>query len=141
MARSIYRTEKPLTEKQIEANYTARYNATKLINGWAIFGSGKPLATVLIKGSGSGGTTSCFLHISGIPLVVGKASGGGYNKSDAAFEDAAYMLTRLNLASHGVGTAAGNRLYSDVVNHCLNIGGTTWDNILYRKGYIVFQVA
>jgi hypothetical protein len=63
--------------------------ATKEIGAYAIFAGDKYAARIVLKYPRDGaGRLYCYVHIFGSAMVRGSASGGGYDKATAAFEDA-----------------------------------------------------
>ena len=62
-------------------------------NVWVVFDKhGVYTARIVTTTSKSNATVFAFLHYFGITMVKGKASGGGYNRSAAAINDAASKI-------------------------------------------------
>lgn len=73
--------------------YAKQESAFKLVSAGALVVDGVQKGTLAFKFPASGeGVLLCFFHIHGTPMVIGKASGYGYDKKGAAFEKACESL-------------------------------------------------
>lgn len=73
--------------------YQKHDSAFPLVSAGALVINGKQVGTIAFKFPKDGaGRLSCFLHIHGYPMVIGTASGYGYDKKAAAFESACRFL-------------------------------------------------
>ena len=73
--------------------YAKHESAFKLVSAGALVVNGVQMGTLAFKFPASGeGKLFCFLHIHGFPMVVGSASGYGYDKKGAALEKACESL-------------------------------------------------
>ena len=67
--------------------------AFRFVSAYVVLHKGKKVATVAFKYPRNGtGRLYCYLHVLGVPMVSGRASGGGYDKKSAAFHSAAQQL-------------------------------------------------
>lgn len=73
--------------------YAKHESAFKLVSAGALVVNGVQKGTLAFKFPNDGaGTLICFLHIFGSTMVIGKASGYGYDKKGAALEKACESL-------------------------------------------------
>ena len=102
-------------------------------------GGNDRLATVAFKFPEDGaGRLYCYLHLIGIPMVRGSATGYGYDKRSAAFEDATDKLGISN--DHHIDTVKyTNLIIAFRKAGCVGNGGSNWDRALREAGYNVLQ--
>lgn len=80
--------------------YTKHDASFKLVSAGALVVGGVQVGTISFKFPNDGaGKLFCFLHIFGAPMVVGSASGYGYDKKGAALEKACKSLCDVEHAS------------------------------------------
>ena len=73
--------------------YTKHDSAFSQVSAGALVLNGEQVGTLAFKHSKDGaGRLSCYLHLHAHAMVVGTASGYGYDKMGAAFESACRML-------------------------------------------------
>ena len=81
---------KIMKTEQIYAKHDSTF---KLVSAGALVVDGVQKGTLAFKFPASGeGALLCFFHIHGTPMVIGKASGYGYDKKGAALEKACESL-------------------------------------------------
>ena len=74
--------------------YQKHESAFPLVSAGVIVKNGIKLGTIAFKFPKDGaGRLTCFLHIHGYPMVIGTASGYGYDKKAAALESACRFLS------------------------------------------------
>jgi hypothetical protein len=79
-----------MNAQQIYAKHDSTF---KLVSAGALVVDGVQKGTLAFKFPASGeGVLLCFFHIHGTPMVIGKASGYGYDKKGAALEKACESL-------------------------------------------------
>ncbi len=80
--------------KMTKTAYEKHTQAFAHVTAGVIMKDGKHVGDIAFKFPRDGaGRLSCFLHLHRWPMVVGTASGYGYDKKSAAFESACRFLT------------------------------------------------
>lgn len=113
--------------------YNRHDRAFKGIQAHVVLKGGERIATVAFKHNSQSGNVQCFLHIIGLPMVHGKAGGGGYDKHSAAAYDA--ILKHKGMASSN--TIAALLHFQEALKE--GNGGSHWDRALAERGYNVLQ--
>jgi hypothetical protein len=81
--------------------YDKHDSAFNLVSAGALVTNGIQVGTLAFKFPTKGeGKLSCFLHLHGHQMVVGSASGYGYDKKGAALESACKQLSAECLADY-----------------------------------------
>lgn len=118
------------------ANIYQQHDAAfPLVSAYVIVKGGERVATVAFKFPKDGaGRMWCYLHVSGIPMVRGYASGYGYDKKSAAFESAARKV-EIDTES-----AADCTKYAwQIIRSQDGDSGQDWDRRLRDAGFEVWQ--
>lgn len=114
-----------------EQIYAKQETAFKLVSAGALVVDGVQKGTLAFKYPASGeGALLCFFHIHGTPMVIGKASGYGYDKKSAALEKACKSLCDIE---HAEVLAAFPALKN------LNCDGEDFQRTLEKAGLIYFR--
>ncbi len=99
-------------------------------------GDNSRAATIAFKFPRDGaGRLYCYLHVIGVPMVRGFASGGGYDKRTAAASSAAEKLS-----TYGLHDYPETRAHIDAIRKALEKdGGYDWLRELENAGFTVLQ--
>ena len=81
-----------------------------------------------------GGRVSCYLHVIGVPMVRGIATGFGYDKTSAAASRAA---SRLAIPADHPVTNEFREMVADIRGALIPDEGSTWDRELREAGFNV----
>ncbi len=110
------------------------------VSAYIILKDGEKVATVAFKYPKDGaGRLWCYLHVVGLKMVRGYAGGYGYDKTSAAFDDAAKAQTKVEKAEH-----QREDVYKKLINESEYIYGCLedshdWTYCLQNAGYIVIK--
>lgn len=108
--------------------------ATAQVGAYAILKDGKFVGRVVFKYPRDGaGRLYCYLQAWGATMVRGFASGGGYDKRTAAFEDAARKLQKDSVPSD---VQALDTVFA-FLDVAAENSGERWDRRLETRGYVV----
>lgn len=109
------------------------------VSAHVIVKDGERIATVAFKYPADGaGRLQCFLHVLGLPMVKGTASGYGYDKASAAFANAAEKQAKVKLEDWQTGDhSAEFAIALAMVNGFRD--GYSWLDNLREAGFTVWQ--
>jgi hypothetical protein len=111
--------------------YEKHSKAFELVSAGALVVDGVQVGTLAFKFPKDGaGRLTCFFHIHGSIMVVGTASGWGYDKKSAALEDACRNLCDIEHASI-------LEQYPSLKG--LDCGGDSFDQALQKAGIQYFS--
>ncbi len=120
--------------------YDQHDTAFKSVSAFVIMKDNERVATVAFKFPSDGaGRLYCYLHVLGISMVRGMATGYGYDKKSAAFADAAEKQANVKLEGwQSAGGYAKEYANARTIRNCLT-DGHDWINDLRNAGFTVFQ--
>lgn len=96
---------------------------------------GERVATIAFKFPRDGaGRLYCYLHVFGVAMVRGYASGYGYDKRSAAAHSAVQCVDESEVREYLDTLATIKAMKSAICNR-----GTTWDRELEAAGFKVYQ--
>ncbi len=110
------------------------------VSAYIILKDGEKVATVAFKYPKDGaGRVWCYLHVVGLEMVRGYAGGYGYDKTSAAFDDAAKAQTKVEKAEH-----QREDVYKKLINESEYIYGCLedshdWTRCLRDANYMVLK--
>jgi hypothetical protein len=111
--------------------YDKHDKAFQLVSAFVLAIGAEKVGTVAIKYPKDGaGRLTAYVHIIGTEMVLGTASGYGYDKASAALESAARKFTA---------TQCENMQLLAVVNAMANVGGRDWTDALRDIGFNVIR--
>lgn len=98
--------------------------------------SGERVATIAFKFPKDGaGRCYAYIHLIGVPMVRGQATGYGYDKKSAACENAMEKFAKEKVYGE-TGLSAEGLAF---VTALRDIGGSNWDKVLRDAGFNVLQ--
>jgi hypothetical protein len=112
--------------------YDKHHAAFRLVSAYVITDThGNQLGNIAFKYPNDGaGRLTCYLHIHGTPMVSGTASGCGYDKAGAAFENA---CSKLRGSEYTCPATAKFHIVGS------NMGGQDFDSAIRSMGYNCFR--
>lgn len=118
--------------------YDQHDKAFASVSAFAIVRNGERVANIAFKFPRDGaGRLQCFVHWLGLEMVRGIAGGYGYDKRTAA---AANAVTRAHKAKHALMFAEPGSSLEAFTLALARDGGDTWDAMLRKAGFDVWQV-
>ncbi len=124
--------------------YRKHESAFHQVASAALVKSKAQIGTIAFKYPKDGaGRLTCYLHVHGMEMVKGTASGGGYDKAAASFEDAIRNL-RPVLKQYNEDEQFRNdktaKIAQQFIDKCSNCHGYSWsDTIRKIRGYDVYH--
>lgn len=105
------------------------------VSAFVVLDGAERVATIAFKFPRDGaGRLACFLHVIGLPMVRGTASGYGYDKRAAALGAAASKVDR---PTGDEGVIARDRLAAFLA--AIRDDDRSWDASLHKAGFAVHQ--
>ena len=124
--------------------YEQHDKAFSNVSAYVLMHSGERLGTIAIKYPADGaGRLYMYLHIHSLRMVRGMASGYGYDKASAAFENAAKELQAVKLEQWQDNSKGDYDSFfahvATIADVADNIGGRDWRDALRDAGYVTLQ--
>ncbi len=123
--------------------YDQHGKAFSNVSSAALVKQGRQIGTIAFKWPKDGaGRLTCYLHVHGLTMVKGSASGYGYDKASASFEQAIKALA-IELEAYNSDEQFKNdetsKLVASIVKKCADCEGLGWDFALLKiRGLKVF---
>lgn len=124
--------------------YDQHSKAFNQVASAALVKQGKQVGTIAFKYPKAGeGRLTCYLHIHGLSMVKGSASGYGYDKSSASFEQAIKALA-IELEAYNSNEEYRNdstaKLVKSIIKYGANCDGADWSDTIFKtRGLKVFS--
>jgi hypothetical protein len=122
--------------------YDQHDKAFNRVAAYVIMQGNERVATVAFKFPADGaGRLYCYLHVIGLPMVRGMASGYGYDKKSAAFEDAArkQAVVKLEDWQDPKGYQSQQEVAAMIAESMAGRDGYEWSANLHKAGFTVIQ--
>lgn len=108
------------------------------VSAFVILKNGERVATVAIK---RGAAVTAYVHLIGVPMTKGRASGGGYDRASAAVSEAVRKITPMEPEADYMSARelafTANR--TAMLNARQDMDSRDWTDALRRAGFSVLQ--